>query len=283
VQSFHDNGFLVIRDFWNLPKCAELRQEIGNVISSIDLASSRSIFTTSDNMNGVNRDEHFLTSGDVIRHFWEERAFNEDGSPVQSLDQCINKIGHALHDLNPAFHEVSYEARVGSICKDLGQKVPTVVQSMYIFKQPNIGGEVGPHQDGTFLYTEPQSVLGFWWPLDDCSLSNGCLWAVPGSHKNGVFRRFKRKEPPDVGTEFVPAEKVDLSQEGGVPVECPAGSLVLIHHSVVHWSAANTSSAARHAYTIHIVDGAEGIDYPADNWLQRSDGSPFNAITNFLE
>ena len=53
-----------------------------------------------------------------------------------------------------------------------------------------------------------------------------------GSHKNGVFRRFKRKDPPDFGTEFVPAEKVDLSQEGGVPVECPAGSLVLIHHSV---------------------------------------------------
>mgnify|MGYP005993194937 CR=1 FL=1 len=57
----------------------------------------------------------------------------------------------------------------------------------YIFKQPNIGGEVTPHQDGTFLYTEPQSVLGFWWPLDACSLSNGCLWAVPGVYIFHVY------------------------------------------------------------------------------------------------
>lgn len=81
-------------------------------------------------LSGVNRDKYFLESGDVIRHFWEEKAFNEDGTPVQSLEQCINKIGHALHDLCPAFQEVSYEARVGSICKDLGLEVPTVVQSM---------------------------------------------------------------------------------------------------------------------------------------------------------
>ena len=53
---------------------------------------------------------------------------------------------------------------------------------------------------------------------------------------------------------------------------------------VIHWSAANTSAAARHAYTIHVVDGAEGIHYPAENWLQRADdGSKFNAITNFVE
>lgn len=111
---------------------------------------------------------------------------------------------------------------------------------------------------------------------------NGCLWAVPGSHKNGVKRRFKRLDPPAVGTEFVPSEEVHLSTEGGVPVECLAGSLVLIHHSVVHYSAENTSNSTRHAYTIHIVDGAEGVEYPSDNWLQRMDGTPFNKITDFV-
>lgn len=55
---------------------------------------------------------------------------------------------------------------------------------------------------------------------------------APGSHKNGVTRRFKRLPLPEVGTEFIPPENVHLNQEGGVPVECPAGSLVLIHHSV---------------------------------------------------
>ena len=45
---------------------------------------------------------------------------------------------------------------------------------------------------GFFLTQEPQSVVGYWWALEDCTLSNGCLWAVPGSHRRVVKRRFKR-------------------------------------------------------------------------------------------
>ena len=77
----------------------------------------------------------------------------------------INKIGHGLHDLDPVFESVTYEPRVGQICRDLGLSMPLAVQSMYIFKQAFVGGEVNPHQDGAFLYTEPQSVIGFWWAL----------------------------------------------------------------------------------------------------------------------
>lgn len=39
------------------------------------------------------------------------------------------------------------------VSRDLGLSTPLAVQSMYIFKQPRIGGEVTPHQDGAFLYT----------------------------------------------------------------------------------------------------------------------------------
>ena len=46
---------------------------------------------------------------------------------------------------------------------------------MYIFKQPHIGGEVGCHQDATFLYTDPITVTGFWFAIEDATLENGCL------------------------------------------------------------------------------------------------------------
>ena len=49
-----------------------------------------------------------------------------------------------------------------------------------------------PHQDGTFLYNEPLSLYGFWFPIDDATLENGCLWYVPGSHLEPVTRRFLR-------------------------------------------------------------------------------------------
>ncbi|RYG57123.1 phytanoyl-CoA dioxygenase family protein [archaeon] len=139
-------------------------------------------------------------------------------------------------------------------------------------------GECSAHQDGTFLYTRPQSVVGLWWALEDCTKTNGCLWAVPGSHKLGVHRRFKRKADGSVGTEFEPPEPDTWDLSGAVPLEIPAGDMVLIHSAVVHFSAANTSDKSRHAYSIHVVEGGKGVEYPADNWLQRPAGVPFPAV-----
>ncbi len=51
---------------------------------------------------------------------------------------------------------------------------------------------MNPHQDGTYLYTEPNTLYGFWIPLEDATEENGCLWFIPGSHKNKIERRFKR-------------------------------------------------------------------------------------------
>jgi phytanoyl-CoA hydroxylase len=61
-------------------------------------------------------------------------------------------------------------------------KKPCIAQSMYIFKNPKIGGEVGAHKDSTFLITDPLSVCGIWISLDSASKENGCMWGVPGSH-----------------------------------------------------------------------------------------------------
>ena len=69
-----------------------------------------------------------------------------------------------------------------------------LLQSMYIFKQPNIGGEVTCHQDATFLYTEPLRMVGLWFALEDATIENGCLWVIPGGHRLGLKSRFVRVE-----------------------------------------------------------------------------------------
>lgn len=62
---------------------------------------------------------------------------------------------------------------------------------MAILKPPEIGGEVPPHQDSTFLYDEPQTLVGFWIPLQDATVNNGCLWGIPESHKGKLYKRHK--------------------------------------------------------------------------------------------
>lgn len=128
---------------------------------------------------------------------------------------ALNKIGHALHELNPEFRKITFDERVKEACFQLGLVDPAVVQSMYIFKNPGIGSEgnnslivhlkylilklsllyfilVSPHQDATFLHTEPPNLFGFWIALDDATIENGCLWFSRGSHKGGVHRRYIR-------------------------------------------------------------------------------------------
>jgi phytanoyl-CoA hydroxylase len=143
------------------------------------------------------------------------------------------------------------------------------MQSMYIFKQPHIGGEVVCHQDATYLYTEPVSVTGFWFALQDATIENGAMWALPGGHRMGLKERFVRIGDDRVRTDVLdPAPWPAFGEENGyVPLEAKKGTLVVLHGLLPHLSGANTSDKSRHAYALHVVEA--GARYPEDNWLQR--------------
>ena len=148
---------------------------------------------------------------------------------------------------------------------------------MYIFKQPIIGGEVTCHQDSTFLYTDPMSCIGFWFALEDATLENGCLWAEPGGHRGALRKLFKRASGG--GTEFETLSDAPLPEPGDgrlVPLETPAGTLVLLHGQLPHYSGPNHSPKSRHAYSVHLIEGSAG--YPEENWLQRSDDMPLRGF-----
>jgi phytanoyl-CoA hydroxylase len=226
-------------------------------------------------------DQYFLDSSDKISFFFEEDAFDKEGALNKPKEKAINKIGHALHVLDPAFESISLTKRNVEIADSLGFKDPRILQSMLICKQPEIGGEVPTHQDATFLYTEPQSAIGYWYALENCTADNGALEFVPGSHKSTpVYKRMVRK-PDGPGVTFDRIEGVDSYEEPTKDkfrlCECPAGSLVLIHNSVLHRSNKNLSERSRYAYTFHVIDGE--CKYDEKNWLQV----PPSGGTNFTK
>ncbi|XP_029693463.1 phytanoyl-CoA dioxygenase domain-containing protein 1 isoform X2 [Takifugu rubripes] len=140
--------------------------------------------------------DYFITSGDKIRFFFEKGVFDDKGEFTVPKHRSLNKVGHALHAYEPLYKRVTHSPKVQSIARTLGFARPVVLQSMYIFKQPGIGGEVMPHQDASFLNTEPLGrVMGMWIALEDATVDNSCLWFIPGSHKSGISRRMVRSPP----------------------------------------------------------------------------------------
>ena len=164
-----------------------------------------------------------------------------------------------MHDLDPVFDAFSRTPELAAVAADIGMREPLLLQSMYIFKQPRIGGEVVCHTDHTYLWTEPQSVVGFWFAIDDATTENGCMWALPGGHRLPVKARSKLNAAR-TATELEVFDREPYPAEGLVPLEARARHAHPAATARCRTARARTcSDKPRHAYTLHAIDGTARV------------------------
>ena len=120
--------------------------------------------------------------------------------------------------------------------------------------------------DSTFLYTEPQSVVGFWFAIEDAHCGNGCLGGLPGEHKKSLREIYRKHDDGQLKFDLLRPELCwDMNLREWLEVK--KGTLIVFNGEFPHLSEANHSGTSRHAYTLHAVDG--GAHYPQSNWIQR--------------
>ena len=263
LQQFRNDGFLVLEGFNTAAACDALMKRGEELAAGFNFDGHPSVFQTSNQAKTT--DDYFLNSGDKIAYFFEKDAFDATGKLKTDLFHSLNKIGHALHDLDPLFNNFSRSAQMKKLAHELELDNWLIIQSMLILKHAKIGGVVDVHQDSTFLYTEPDSCIGFWFALEDATQENGCLWACPGGHRSALRSKFQRKAGG--GTEMITLNNEPYSMEGMLPLEVKKGTCVVLHGLLPHYSLPNTSGRSRQAYSIHTID--RHANYPKENWLQR--------------
>lgn len=264
-EQFHRQGYLILENFASPEECRELMDRGRELAEQFDYRGHASIFQTEEQSRVS--DEYFLRSGDNISFFFEKDAFTKEGELRQDIFRSLNKIGHALHELDPVFRKFSRSAKLAELASALGLNDAVLIQSMLIFKHAKIGGVVDIHQDSSFLYTEPESCVGFWFALEDATLENGCMWAKPGGHKRGLHSWFKRKDDGS-GTEMLLLDSEPFSTEGMIPLEVKQGTCIVLHGLLPHYSKPNSSGKSRQAYAIHTIN--KHASYPEANWLRRN-------------
>ena len=101
IADYHRDGFLVLPDFATPSACIALKAQAEEILHNFDPDANRSVFTT--NEQSRHADQQFIDSATGIICFFEEEAFDATGDLKQSKELSINKIGHAMHDLDPVF------------------------------------------------------------------------------------------------------------------------------------------------------------------------------------
>jgi len=261
-REFHSQGYLHVKSLIDSLSCERLVGRMRELVYARAPADRRYTFDAGEKKHTSG--DFFLSSAHKISFFFDPKArftkTGKDSDPFNSL----NKVGHALHDLCPVFAKFSHQPQFYQLLKALGQRSPQLVQSMFIFKQPEFGDEVTAHQDASFLYTEPISVIGLWFALEDADQENGCLWLKKGGHRGPLKNRFIKQHDKLI---FGNNQRVDWPLADFDPLVAKKGDMVVLHGLLPHFSKKNYSHRTRFAYTIHSIDLA--AYYPKNNWLAR--------------
>ena len=174
---------------------------------------------------------------------------------------------HFPHKLSPLFADALRHPAIVPVLVDLLSPDVKCMQSMAFVKSEGKPGQAW-HQDEQFIPTRDRSLTAAWIALDDATVRNGCLWAIPGSHRRGVLYPLKeqRDERFDCSRE---AYELPYDDDDAVPLEVSAGDVVLFDGYLLHRSLPNYGGhGLRRALVNHYMNAASLLPWTVEPGVQ---------------
>ncbi len=155
---------------------------------------------------------------------------------------------HCPHLFNQAFFDQQHHPRIVEPVSELIGPDLLGLQTLFIFKAPNLGLGFPWHQDKYYFDRfVTDTTVGTWQAIDDATIENGCLWIIPGSHRGGLL---KHDQP---GQKSDSRQVKDVDETNAIALEMPAGSVLWFHSNLLHKSIANKTTGFRRCYVTHYL------------------------------
>lgn len=167
-----------------------------------------------------------------------------------------------LREVHEGMREIMDDPRLGKLAADLAGVQGIRIWHDQALIKPPFGNATAWHLDNPFWSFSSKDAISLWVALDDATLENGCLYYLPGTHKQATF------EPTNIGSNQRDLFKIypQWLSIASVATPCPAGSAVLHNGLVAHGAGANMTNRPRRAMTCAYMP----------------DGSTFNGVLNVL-
>ncbi len=169
-------------------------------------------------------------------------------------------------DQDPVFWELLTEGPLGDLAVDLLGPDVKFYQAKLNFKSPRGGTEVRWHQDAPFFPHTNHAVLTMGVYLDHCSLAQGPLEIIPGSHKGEVYNHY------DAAGEWRGEMSADdcVKVAGVTPriFDGAAGAVTVHNYRTVHGSKPNRSESPR-PLLLYVLSAADALPYTAQPLKSR--------------
>lgn len=143
-----------------------------------------------------------------------------------------------IHHQAPTVRDYYFEGPLVDVATQLIGPNVKGATSQLTFKMKGNTKPFGWHQDNGYGELEPYNALTTLTALDDTDRGNGCLWLIPGSHKQGQIRVQQSEEQKKTQSEIV----VETDDSLAVPMEMKAGDALIFNCWMLHKSDGNYST-----------------------------------------
>jgi len=192
------------------------------------------------------RDQGFLIIRNVLKQEgllrMREEAMVAWNREKESFDPSKTWLQNSLlvniHHASPTARAYYFEGPLVDIAGQLIGPNIKGATSQLTFKMKGNTKPFGWHQDNGYGELEPYNALTTLTALDDTDRGNGCLWLIPGSHRNGQIRVAQTEEQKKGHSEIV----VEADDSLAVPMEMKAGDVLIFSCWMLHKSDGNYST-----------------------------------------